>query len=397
MPISCSNGTRPKAGSPEWFFFDRAAGPDFLGAIGSWLTNAMMGLDDAPQKTADFCSRPPTGDLPTNGDILALADPPLALLTGAYGRFGNYVREATFAQYCECSPPAGPGCTSRQLVVTFDPRGPSISQCGPLSYYIPTPDPATEFPAGQHRVRIQSTVPAAQDVQVDVYTDVAGQEVCQPWLAGTLLDRTYIASDSAAHFGMAFRMGGAQPSWLLGQTLELSFSNTPTEPACAGAGTPIGPPPPLPPPVGFPTAPTLGCTTIADVCAALAAMSRDISSIILNTEVLQHWQLPFASVDGAEHTDLVDAGSFPIARLLGVRVYVVASQPGRPVLPGNPPYLWDCGWMSINNEDGMLEEKRVTRSGFTWLPRAMQLATSFNWSLTPGTVVTVVEIRTEPV
>jgi hypothetical protein len=396
MPISCANGTRPKAGSPEWFFFDRAAGPDFLGAIGSWLTNAMMGLDDAPQKTSDFCARPPTGDLPTNGDILALADPPLALLTGAYGRFGNYVRESTFSQYCECSPAAGPGCTNRSLVVSFDSRGPAVSSCGPLSYYLPTPAPATEFPTGQHRVRIQSTVPAAQDVQVDVYTDITGQEVCQPWLAGQLLDRTYVASTSATHFGMAFRMGGSEPSWVLGLTLQLSFSDAPGEPPCSAAGTPIQPPPALTPPVGFPTSPTLNCTTIGDVCAALAAMSRDISSIILNVETLQQWGLPFASVDGAEHTDLVDAGSFPIARLLGLRVYVVATEPGRPVLPGNPPYLWDCGWMSINNADGMLEEKRVTRSGFTWLPRAMQLATSFNWSLTPGTVLTVIEIKPEP-
>ena len=396
MPITCSNGTRPKAGSPEWFFFDRASGPDFLGAIGSWLTNAMMGLDDAPQKTSDFCSRPPTGDLPTNSDILALANPPLALISGAYGRFGNYIRESTFAQYCECSPPAGPGCTSRDLVVSFIPEGPTISQCGPLSYYIPTPTPATTFPAGQHRVRIQSTTTALQDVQVDVYTALTGQEVCQPWLAGTLLDRTYIAGDTAAHFGMAFRMGGANPAWVEGLTLSLSFSNTPTEPACAGAGTPIQPPAPLTPPVGFPTSPSLGCTTIADVCTALSALSRDVSSVILSTETLQQWQLPFASVDGGEHADLTGAGSFPINRLLGMRVYVTTPPPGEPVLPGNPPYLWDCGWMSINNEQGMIEEKRVTRSGFTWLPRAMQLATSFNWALTPGTVVTVIEVRPEP-
>jgi hypothetical protein len=396
MPISCANGTRPKAGSPEWFFFDRAAGPDFLGAIGSWLTNAMMGLDDAPQKTSDFCARPPTGDLPTNGDILALADPPLALLTGAYGRFGNYVRESSFAQYCECSPPAGPGCTSTSLVVSWSPLGPTVSACGPATWYLNGPNAATTFPAGQHRVRIQSRIAAPQDVQVDVYEAGVGVEVCQPWLAGTFLDRTYVASTSVAAWNMAFRMGGVEPAWVLGQTFDVSYSNAPSEPPCSGAGSPISPPPPLTPPVGFPTSPTLNCTTIGDVCAALTALSRDVSTVILNTEVLQQWQLPFASVDGAEHADLVDAGSFPVSRLLGLRVYVVASQPGRPVLPGNPPYLWDLGWMSIDNADGMLEEKRVTRSGFTWLPRAMQLATSFNWSLTPGTVLTVIEIKPEP-
>lgn len=391
----CPNGTRPKAGSPEWFFFDRAAGPDFLGSIGSWLTNKMMGLDDVPQKTSDFCSRMPTGDLPTNGDILALADPPLALLTGAYSRFGNYVKASTFSQLCECSPPAGPGCTSRTLVISFDPRGPSLSQCGPLSYYIPTPTAATTFPSGQHRVRIQSRVPAVNDLQVDVYTDVLGQEVCEPWLAGQLLDRTYIASDTAAHFGMAFRQSGNPPSGVEGQTFDLSFSNTPTEPACAPAGTPIGPPAPLVPPIGFVPSPSLNCASIGDICTAIQALGRDLSTVILTTDLLQQFQVPFTSIDGAEHANLTGTGSFPISRLLGMRVYVVTPPPGAPVLPGNPPYLWDCGWMSIGNEQGMLEERRVTRSGFAWLPKAMQLATSFNWALTPGTVVTAIEVKPE--
>lgn len=391
--MACANGTRPKPGSPEWFFFDRAAGPDFLGSIGSWLTNTMMGLDDAPQKTSDFCSRQPTGDMPTNGDILALADPPLALLTGAYGRFGNFVRASTFSQYCECSPAAGPGCTSRALTISLPPALVAISACGPGSHYIATPVAATAFPAGQHRVRIQSRQPAQGDLQVDVYEHPSGHEVCQPWANGTLLDRTYIAGNTVPNFGMAFRQGTTVPGWLEGQTFDLSFSNTPTETPCGGAGIPIPPPAPISPPPGFIPSPSLNCTTIGDICTALAALSRDVGTTILNTDLIRAYQLPFGFNDGATHTDLVDAGFVPINRLVGMRVYVTEPPPGAPVLPGNPPYLWDCGWMSINNDQGMIEEKRVTRSGFSWLPRGMQLATSFNWALTPGTRLTVIEIE----
>jgi len=71
--------------------------------------------------------------------------------------------------------------------------------------------------------------------------------------------------------------------------------------------------------------------------------------------------------------------------------------PDQPVLPGNPPYLWNCGWMAIANADGVLEERRVVRSGMTWIPRNANLATSFQWALTPGTVVTAIEIRPEAV
>jgi hypothetical protein len=128
----------------------------------------------------------------------------------------------------------------------------------------------------------------------------------------------------------------------------------------------------------------------------LTDLRNHLETLRLQVQLLQRWGQPFGYIDGITHTDLVDAGSVQCDRLLGIRVYVTTPPPGAPVLPGNPPYLFDCGWMSINDANGMLEEKRVTRSGFDWFPKQMPLATSFNWSLTPGTVVTVIEARPEP-
>lgn len=113
--------------------------------------------------------------------------------------------------------------------------------------------------------------------------------------------------------------------------------------------------------------------------------------------IMKNLTAPYAYLDGTEYTNLTGTGSLPISRLLGLRVYVVQPPPAQPVLPGNPPYLWNCGWMALANPDGVIEERRVVRSGMTWLPRNAQLATSFQWALTSGTVVTAIEIRPEQV
>lgn len=91
---------------------------------------------------------------------------------------------------------------------------------------------------------------------------------------------------------------------------------------------------------------------------------------------------------GAVYSGLTGDGVIGVSGLAGMEVEVTARPGSGIVLPGNPPYLWDIGWMSITNDDGMLEEHRITRAAFVWLPRAMELATSWTYTLNPD-----VEIR----
>jgi hypothetical protein len=168
-------------------------------------------------------------------------------------------------------------------------------------------------------------------------------------------------------------------------------------PCGSGTTSPAPPPPPPPaPPPGFPAPPVLSCTTIPDICAALTTLSRNIDHVKTAVDLLQRYRLPFAYSPGTRHTGLSGSGSFHIGGLVGVQVYVTAPPAGALVLPGNPPYLFDCGWMSLNDPNGMLEEKRITRSGFDWIAVDAQLATSFNWALNPGVVIDVIELRPEP-
>ena len=180
--------------------------------------------------------------------------------------------------------------------------------------------------------------------------------------------------------------------------LEFWNSTALGEGPCGSGTTSPAPPPPAPPapPSGFPLPPVLSCATIPDICAALTAISRNLDHVKTAVDLVQRYRLPFAYVPGTRHRSLTGTGSFFISGLVGLQVYVTTPPPGRPILEGNPPYLFDVGWMSLNDSSGMLQEKRITRSGFDWIAEDAQLATSFNYALNPGVVVDVVELRPEP-
>jgi hypothetical protein len=141
-------------------------------------------------------------------------------------------------------------------------------------------------------------------------------------------------------------------------------------------------------------APTLSCGTTADLCTAVRQLDQRLTQIYSLVTVIQRHAVPFAYVPGAVHSGITGVGSFPISQLMGLRIQLSATAAG-PVLPGNPPYLWNQGWLSINDSQGMLEEKRLTRTGFEWLPTSCRMATSFNYDLADGVVMVVTELEAE--
>lgn len=395
MPSPCPDGTRPKSGQPDYFLFDPITLPPPFGTVAGWITSALIGLPNTPQRTVDFCNQWPEGDLPSTADWLALAAPPIAALTGVYGRVGNFVRQSMFSERCECSPASGSGCTHREGVVAWSADGPAGSRCGTNTYYLDQSPGLLNFPAGQHTAHVEIPITTTHDVQFDLYTPSI-PERCFTWLAGTAFAIDFSGNLGDPWFEIAFRDAGARPLWLEGQPLLVDFRNSAGEPPCSNTGTPIPTPTPEPLPPNYPAPPVASCGTLADVCALLSQLMLRVQQLGTAVNILQRWGKPFGYVDGVEHAALTGTGQFPISRLLGMHVFVVEPPPGEPVLPGNPPYLWDVGWMSINDSSGMLEEKRITRSGFDWLPRDMPLASSFNYALNPGVVLTVREIIPEP-
>jgi hypothetical protein len=169
-----------------------------------------------------------------------------------------------------------------------------------------------------------------------------------------------------------------------------------------GTPSPSSPPPFAPvEPTGWPPVVTFGCDP-ANICAALVEIQRSMFRLqtvlgenLQLTTLVQRYQLPFAFIPGTTHGPLTGQGSFNVSRLLGLEVTVLARPPGR-VTPDVPPYIWDLGWMSVTDGDAMLQERRVNRDNFTWLPPSMALTSSVGYSLNTGVSVDIQELKAEP-
>lgn len=94
---------------------------------------------------------------------------------------------------------------------------------------------------------------------------------------------------------------------------------------------------------------------------------------------------------GTVHAGLSGSGSIPVHGRVGVLVDITA-QASAPVLPGNPPYLFDQGWLSVLTPDGFIDEKRLTRTQQIWLPALFPISTQFGYFFNPGVTATVTEL-----
>lgn len=161
------------------------------------------------------------------------------------------------------------------------------------------------------------------------------------------------------------------------------------------------PPPSAVQPPSWPTPPTFPCDP-ADLCGTLsllrqevAALRATVGSVYQLATVTQRFGTPFAYIPGALHSGLVGEGELPVPRIVGVHARIVSPPPSK-VLEGNPDYWWNQGWMSIGNEQGMLQEQRLSRQDHLWLPDQAPAATRFRWALPSGVVLDLRELYAEP-
>lgn len=131
-------------------------------------------------------------------------------------------------------------------------------------------------------------------------------------------------------------------------------------------------------------------TNITNVLGGMQTTINNLTTIVNN---LHDCSCLDSYVLGTTYAGLVDTGTLVVSDLVGVLVEVIEWPASNSVLVGNPGYLWNMGWMSIDNLNGMLEEKRITREQFVWIPAHMSLATSFRWFAYPGVTLRMTELR----
>lgn len=112
--------------------------------------------------------------------------------------------------------------------------------------------------------------------------------------------------------------------------------------------------------------------------------------------LLQRQLAPFAHVLGAAHAGLTGQGTIGVNGLLGVKLELTTIPAHYGVEVGSPDYHFDLGWLSVLTPDGFIDERRVSAQVTSWMPRLMSDATVVGYSLNPGVVGTLTEMRREP-
>lgn len=170
-------------------------------------------------------------------------------------------------------------------------------------------------------------------------------------------------------------------------------------------GTPA--PIPYPPPAEtrppqWPDSPVFECSEV-DLCSAivairqqLAALSSRMATVVDLATAMQRWNVPFAYIRGARHQGLVGTGAFAVPRCVGFLIEVTSWPDGLQTFSGVPAYISDLGWVSTLSDDGYVEQIRLTRQAYAWLPTQPQLARSLGYALRDGVTADVTELYAEP-
>lgn len=96
-------------------------------------------------------------------------------------------------------------------------------------------------------------------------------------------------------------------------------------------------------------------------------------------------------IHGTVHYALIDEDQFSVTDLVGIEVQIL-TRPGGIVLPGNPDYLWNMGWLTVKTDGYMVEERRLTRDQQIWFPHNPKGVTEVGWQLNPGVSISITEL-----
>lgn len=313
-------GSEPKPGSPEWFFFEGTDIATNLAPFASTLSLAAMGLSGNPQNTADFCSGPPPSDLPGPLDYAAIAFPPEALLSGAYGRLGNQIKASKWDELCQWKAPpvhvnpvdppdgytmyyqgehvaidttlhaAAPG--AHGMIAAWVNDG-IPANCTGIAWRITFEDTT---PNGVGLIHNTAPLHVGEDMDFEAsagrnwYTDFHPAAPISDWAVQGIGPHPYTPK------GLCI-VWGTSPRGIVNVTFDVAVKLDP--------GVPPGPPPPIDPPPDYPTSGgPCDAVTLSDLCRAINGLQGTLDTILRKVD-------PPALVAGPDPTPVVDDPAVP--------------------------------------------------------------------------------------
>jgi hypothetical protein len=135
---------------------------------------------------------------------------------------------------------------------------------------------------------------------------------------------------------------------------------------------------------------------VTPCCPPDPIISRRLDQILGLVTLLQRQVAPFAYVPGVLHSALTGHGELSVQGLLGVKVTPTTVPPGVGVDLGDPDTLWLESWINWGNPDGWHEREFLRSSPHVSLPALAGQYTKLGYTLRPGLVVDILELKREP-
>ena len=421
----CTSGSSAQSGAPAFITLG-IFGPTLTWwqAIAQWITTALLGLPDAPIDTAAFCAAEPLGDLPTTADYIALAFPPIALATGAYGRFGNQVRADAFSAYCQCNAPSSSSCeaiwqsmsptgfgnNTNAWGIAFAPQ--SSAYCWGARMYL--------GPSGGMRYELRIWDPSQTTIMTYIqFTGISGVQdvlfaspVLMTALSSYTIEVCCLGPGGNDYKGVGANVSNVHTDALVHYGTYVEAPNNTVYPSTvrtyqaplqpwvcpSGSSPPIpfippAPPPPIPP-TGFTTTPACPtCGSYQDVCNYLCSIEKEIDGI---ARLLLEMQPRIGATSLAEstvHSGLTGSGTLAVSGILGVKVSFSAP-PGYGITPGDPTTTWSAARVSTITAEGVETN--------TWIGSSPELlrtpydTTHIGYYFGPGVTGTITELVQGP-
>ena len=131
-------------------------------------------------------------------------------------------------------------------------------------------------------------------------------------------------------------------------------------------------------------------------CLPDPRLQEQVDQLLRLVTLLQRQLVPFAYVTPASHPGLSGSGTITVQGLLGVQINLTTIPAGLKQDASVPPFVFNAGWVSIEDANGFIDETRAHSATQTWMPRIASEATKIGYSFTPGVVATINEIAREP-
>lgn len=159
---------------------------------------------------------------------------------------------------------------------------------------------------------------------------------------------------------------------------------------------------PQPPPsITMPTYPNIppyvvqtGCST-DDVCRLVQMVLNKLDALYDPIKATQRVAAPYGYVAGSVHAGLTGKGSFAVSGLLGLAVNVTAIPPGVGLEDGQVVTYFSLGRLALGTTDGNQRDRIISHQHQLFLD-CPPSATSVAYSLRPGVVATITELKPEP-